>query len=1067
MGEKPYINIGEIVHDHHGSYITVHSGKIAKSDIDGIILRDTRVGSNADDNYVVDFGLNDDSPYCWISYNSKFSEDNVSVGRSHAVYTESTLETLYSFELLLSFPFSSSTESQRIVCGDMTLDGNRTIDENHFINKYLEFEKEFLLLLISYCLKKRQNGFKNFLYILVPEEVEQYQECCLYAIASIFRAIPVGLRKQFRIATNAVEENEGLYHILFCRESVYRKREDKGNFFVLFDTATPDFLKETKLNPSMTALLQSCVFAPQGTGNSSVDDCYENMEKFSKSIRDIRERDYTDFYEIKKLQNIEVTPQLLKDFDEKLVQNISSEQMGRLKKLIFSIFSSESVLETNIDKTETKEDVNSFKGMIALFSNYCNLIQYLQSCNVFFSEEYMFNKVQNIKEHFFTDYPVDARMDPILQELEMERAWKQLLQRNKAGFEVFFWKDALVPFQHECDENIAELEKTYKRNSLESWENDVLQNCSEDSISDYCRRIRRDYPDELSNFCDTLMKRISEKPTICSGEVVHCIQQLLRENPSGTVEVGLYEAVEQELLNDVANKLFVHKINSAFQMIEGWFGKDYFWLFASKTIQLVTSLFEQGINGEGFCKDMANKEILNLIQGLHKYFPGGEITDLTLMEEQGRKLIDRNLHRQIEMLASNREIFQDQLVTLWSNIEYFEQNNPKLKQVFKQEMGESLFQFMKNYSIRNDISTAMRKESIVMIWNFLVTKRIESPQMTRWFDTWKNESKKIERKQMIEKNADNFLSYFYACKNDSDIMDANMSEDLRKKIKAYYSWGKGKKMRPSFSVASFLDAIYVVEEKTFESLVNSTNPYDKERVSFYRAQFRILPGIHAIPIVITKNSDVSTIYKDVMGNILLSESNRSRIEIKFYDKKKIIKIEADSQTVLEVLEDLFFIKTKGVIETAHFANQGYEIEQTMWKILIDAGVLEERDILFLDKINQDRRYEVIDQILQYYESRKSNRMMKRIIRIACISVLCIIFLIVSFLLGVKLAQAKEIHTETEETYQEVSFESEGTEQSVPPKSEETNQDELPESEKTYQTELLESEEMNQESPLEV
>lgn len=324
--------LGEIVHDHYGEYKTLQSGSISESDREKYLSKKeySMLGNNADDNYIVDTGLCDGCNYTWITYFSKNSLDSTSSGRSHTIYVPCNFDTVYEIQTLLKFPFADMQESQAIVSGDVKLEDNhrkekiyqqvyQNVIDEPFVNR------ELLYCMICYLLKQSSLGAKKILYIMVPEEIEDYQKYCLSIVAMILSAIPVGLRTRLRFATNASENWEFKYHILFIKQEQFSRITGRQKSVCLWEDSIPGYLLNHGLNPSLTKLIKDCVDMPQNIGlHSQINMCREEMQKKSRNKIDaLKFKDYVEYAErINPVQLDDWKREILKDFSIEKIQSI-------------------------------------------------------------------------------------------------------------------------------------------------------------------------------------------------------------------------------------------------------------------------------------------------------------------------------------------------------------------------------------------------------------------------------------------------------------------------------------------------------------------------------------------------------------------------------------------------------------------------------------------------------------------------------------------------------------------------------------------------------------------------
>lgn len=1025
MNKIPYnISIEQIVRDHFGSYRTIYSGNISENDIDNKILRDTKVGSSADDNIVIDFGWSDNSPYFWVCYNSKNSEDSVSYGRSHAVYTTCSLESLYSFEDLLRFPFVDSVESKNIV-RDGCISHEYNINCQNISKEHMEIDNELLVSVISYCLKKRKTGFKKFLYIIVPDTELEYKRYCLSAIASIFNAIPIGLRKQFRIATNAAEENEGMYHILFCKESLYKAKEGQGDGIYLHDSEIPEFMQNEKSANSLEELIRRCVSYPQGSRDSIIDDCYNKMEKKSKDILDIRECDYSDYYEILKLRDVDITPDILREYDDKLSRNLASEQMDMLKEQIYSKLSDVSVLEDNIDKTNMNVKPNTFDDIIELLDSYTHVIRYLREREVHFSKGYLENKICHLKNHFSSSHLGDDRKSSVAQQLELEKAWKTELENNKERFESFFWVDAIADYITQCDENIDNFEEKYKKERLQTWRENIKCAFTVDNIRECCHKVKDTYPKELPDFCNGVMVDLEQSSNGYEDKISSLIEEVQKYNQKTIDSPKLYELCKKEFVGDFQKSVSGSEIEKAVNWISKQFGDEKKALFVCSTAKTVENLFKQGLNGKGRCSQLGNEELWEIVNKLGSY--AYSVSDL---RSNAQCLIQKNLKNEVNGLTKVDDLSTKNLESLWNSIEKYLRNSEAVAvsvNSVKKLMIETLFKYMKSYSERVDVDFSSKKQEINLIWDFMESKNTVSEEIEAWYDEWTNESKRTERKKQIKEGTNSFLNYLYACRYDADAVESINKKTLCKKVIDHYLNKRGKEtqnkryknckkvfghylnkridiMQPGYSMTSFLNAITFIEKTKIEDVLTNCNHTSNSYASLYCEEFQRFYNKTEIPIVISEKSDVATLANEIRCLSDLTREDDNHVVLKYYDKKKECTINPTCKLLLDVLGDVIFLKTNFIIKTKekHFWDVKSNDCLKIWNFLIDGKVINEADIHNLEECFEDEAKSIIE----YFVSKKRKESLKTKGAIAGIAVLSLILFGSVFGAGYKAASAK-------------------------------------------------------------
>ncbi len=269
------VQLGEIIHGHYGQYVTKHYGTASGTEVQDFFLKNTEAGEQDSCNRIVCLGTQKLPGYMWSTFVSAHGALETAAGYVHVVYQPCTLGNMYMMSELLAFPFVSASECMEYLgnTGVFTEETRAAELKNttpfHWRGQ-LRIDPELITDLACYCVGKVRTNSRNYLKILVPQEVEDYQGYCLEAICQIIGAIPAGLRAGLCFATNVPESNAGFFGVTFKRD----EGEMKPGFVRLNGAFEKHFLKDVYLPESLDKIIRFCAKKPE-----FAEKCYREMEE--------------------------------------------------------------------------------------------------------------------------------------------------------------------------------------------------------------------------------------------------------------------------------------------------------------------------------------------------------------------------------------------------------------------------------------------------------------------------------------------------------------------------------------------------------------------------------------------------------------------------------------------------------------------------------------------------------------------------------------------------------------------------------------------------------------------
>ena len=637
---------GEVIHDHKGTYLTVSSGGIRESEISQFLLKDTEIGENDDVNVILDMGPSKDCRYVWCNYCAKQSAASVAMGRSHVVYADATLDNVKDAEILLFYPYAGMEESQSMLKNTEEFQ-NKERREFFFelaLEKFAEemkesvsISKELMYYMICYSLKQKSTGFRNFLYIAVPDDAADYQKYCRSVMAQFLGAIPAGLRKQLRFATNAAPGKESNYHILFARESVLRNSEKWQKTVCVSDAQeVPAFLKEHGMDANLAAFLRKCVGSVYNHGEENVIDvCFEEMETKIGDINAIKERDYRDYYEILKLGKQSLTVDVLKEYSEKLGQTMAEKQKQMLYTQIDSTISGSDVLEETLRKDAKIMDAATIKELLKALDQYKKLLQYLKKREIEISKAFYEEKIAQIQTEFWAKN-CEAKENAATESvLKYEKAWEEALQNAKESLTAYFAAEYMdISLENSANEQ-KKLEEKYQKEQIEAWKAEVRKSFSPESLRETCQKIKDHYPTEVSAFCkyicEMLVSKLEEKPKLAS--LVKSSVDVLREYDSElVVPEALYEAYVTKTMKILVGEPNQRNIQNETAKVGEIYGEENKNAFAVSLRENLTQVFYEKLKKETSLDSQAQDEMTDLLACI-KMLASNQYADTKLDED--------------------------------------------------------------------------------------------------------------------------------------------------------------------------------------------------------------------------------------------------------------------------------------------------------------------------------------------------------------------------------------------------------------------------------------------------
>lgn len=959
--------LGEVIYDHYGVYKTLTSGNISDQDTTRVILQDNAIGDNDSDNFIVDMGLSGGCKYIWIKYFSRESADSVAVGRSHTVYAPCTLRNLHNFKVLLRFPFADKQESRSVVSGEIRItDPERKIRiEQQIVQKLQEHtvrrvNKELLTSIICYILKKKSVGFKNFLYITVPDEEIQYQEYCLSIIETILRVIPVGLRKQLRFATNASKTSEENYHVLFARQSMVNYPEKSVSFT---QDTVPTFLKKHGLNAELAELIRKCVTAPY-----QIDDCMQQMEVKMGSVEKLRDSDYIHYLEIVKLKAKPLTPELLQDYNTKLEQELAPIQRSMLEKQIDELLNNAACIENVFRQDDSNSGIISFEIWFAYLEKYKSLIAYLRDKGIVLTREYFEENFYQIKAQFFpAQYDLED-LKSIHDEEDREKRWLSQLKEQNENVIIYFDSAYLESHIQECSEQIKKLSEDYKRLQIQQWKQEIEKNFSLQNIQDICGKVKDSYTEEFNNFCQDIMNNIQR----CRNQQIPIdayITKLRTLNPKLKVQKELYEDYKLELQNIIENDPSGKKVEDAIRKIGNYFGKTFEQEFVCQTMQRLDRLFISALKGETTSLSKKSYEdIKSLLLSLYQ-----QICIQSALKDKvyevGNSYIAAQIVKDFQGALQNPRVQVTTINEIFLELDKYVDRDLEAYSTYKKQMQNLMSQHIK-VLIEKDSEDDWPTHNGTIVENLYMAleNQGEIPfELKKSYQGWRDKKGRLERKKLIQEKTDSFESYFDVRKNEKDLINNKDICEFRNRIS---------EKKSTYSAGAFISAIEYIEKKSMDNILNIS-----EEKIFYSEELRTFEKKKRLPVLLGKNMTLPEIYRQVnyygelsdKTSVVFGKSDRGKI--KTFDTNMI------PSRVLNNIHAMIELSSKGVVTDrrpqAFFQNlESRDIK--LWKCFKEVGLLNNITVSYINKIPDAKNSEEFQKLKGLFKGKNKKEFKKKL-----------------------------------------------------------------------------------------
>lgn len=361
---------GEIIHGHYGEYLTSRYGDAPEYIERDYFLHNIAIGDNDKCNQILILGTFGSVDYIWSTYCGKQENSGVSMGYQHVVYCHSDLNALHDVGKIINFSFADEERCRHyLLYPDQFKVSGSLQTEYGSREKAIHIDRSLLSQLASYCIYKKSIRAKKYLYILVPDDVTNYQEYCRCIIELLLSVIPDGLRSNLCIATNASEECEKDYDILFIRErgktipcSIRVDQE--------FDQT---FLNSRYWDKNIQGMIQQCTCDAK-----YLQLCNDYMKGLFAHSAIPSENDYSFYFEIEKLRKEEDAFSKIKKSSELLGQKLEGWKYNELDNLIktwgYTILSFENIIR----QEKESERWYHIEDMINILTQCENFIVYLR-----------------------------------------------------------------------------------------------------------------------------------------------------------------------------------------------------------------------------------------------------------------------------------------------------------------------------------------------------------------------------------------------------------------------------------------------------------------------------------------------------------------------------------------------------------------------------------------------------------------------------------------------------------------------------------------------------------------
>ncbi len=916
---------GEAIHDHQGVYRTVMSGNMEESEMNQSVLKDVQVGGSAEDNLILDLG-GSNGEYIFANYCSKKSQASVAMGRSHAVYLDCSLENLSAAELLLFYPYANAAESQNLICSPEGLESEER-RQNLFWQAKIRarnaeesvrgISAELLYHMICYSLKKKSTGFRNFLYVSVPDSVSDYQWYCKSVTAKFLSAIPVGLRRQFRFATNAAAEKEKNYHILFCRASLIAGTDREAKCVQLDSDKIPAFLREHGLEEKLAALIRRCVDSAYKTGGNVVTACFDTMERKVGDVRTLQERDYRDYFEIMDLAQQELTENVLKGYSEKLGQGLKERQLQILhSQICISIPDGKTLEEVLRGDPKIKTAVPAKKLFEALLP-YRELIQYLRSQGIEFSKAFYQECFGRVEDDYWTKKCQDQEGKDTQALLSFEKEWGGLLAETYSDWTDYFQESFIEESKKASEREQERLRTQYKKELLQTWQNEVAENFTAQQIEKSCSNVQSHYPEEMEAFgktCCGMLLRAEGAQQEKEVLIKKVVDVLMKYQDDLQIPEKLHPYYMKESERNILENPEREFVKSQIKKVGSVCGEEKKELFVRN---LATKFERQLTESEKTAlQKKSYTEISKLYADLRGYGPKvSSSQEMKLFERIADEYISAELIQELRRALEQRGKEKDAKADLQKT--YFQKAEKYV------------------YSVREGMRCKEQMEGVVR--------------------DWENRKAKQERLEKILEETVTFETYFYSRKHESDLLDDESISNLRRNICEANLGGK-KRNYERYNLSAFLAAAgcmegYALEKLLFEEATLGcarqgmrSIDHGVNTLRFYMEEFVKFSEMDEIPILLKKQDTVSQILQQLECHHRLHSFSKEVTFVWAENHKKAHRMSVAYHTAEDVLRMLLKIKARiPKTEENDVQSRISGSERGFWEFLYDCGMLTRGD----------------------------------------------------------------------------------------------------------------------------
>lgn len=324
---------GEIIYGHYGQYRKCQYGEVPEKKDQ--FLEKVEIGPYASTNQVIVIEKE------WIWSTLAIKEEESGKEYWHAVFEANKPESRYGIAKMVDFPFCSSGQCDQYLGSEELRDADKfkearsreleiCPEQEHDV---MDIPKETTAELICYIYDNMYKKNTDFLCIIVPDDVTDYQKYCRSVINKLMGVLPVGLRQEVRIATNPSEKERSYYGIYFKRDN---GEVVKGHDIRLGDDCKGKGFGEPisdKMQRVLhefardVSLVERCYKEVDGKNDVDIEENIEKLaEKYSLFLDGINEKK-VEYNESKKLQEIyskrnKLLEKLANGPEKSIVQNL-------------------------------------------------------------------------------------------------------------------------------------------------------------------------------------------------------------------------------------------------------------------------------------------------------------------------------------------------------------------------------------------------------------------------------------------------------------------------------------------------------------------------------------------------------------------------------------------------------------------------------------------------------------------------------------------------------------------------------------------------------------------------